>query len=169
MKPKRNPPLPGKLWIGTFEVPLRVVPPSHDALTDDDDGTQSNGMSVTDEDTIGIWIASNLPTRKRLEIVLHEITHLIDWAYGIDDDDGKTVTEEQVAEQHGKAWTQLYLDNPRFLKWLVFTVDKIRKDQKAHTDAEADEAPDHSGHPVQVGSPVGTSEVVGPVRGDQEA
>lgn len=171
-KATRAPALPGKLWIGTFEVPLKVVPPHADELKDEN-GVESNGMSVVhDEDLLGIWIASNLPPRKRLEIVIHEVIHIINFAYGIEDDDaGRPICEEDVAEKHGKAWTQLYLDNPRFVKWLTYVVDKIRKDQKAHTDAEATEpeTPRDPRHPDEAGGSIRAAPLGGPLRGGEEA
>lgn len=126
--------LPRKLWIGTFEVPLKVVPHDDEALKDDrpeiGDNTFSSGMSVVDdEDLCGIWIASNLTPRKRLEIVLHELIHVIDWVCGISDDD--LIIEEDIAEKQGKVWAQLCLENPRFVAWLAYVTERIREDQRA--------------------------------------
>jgi hypothetical protein len=115
---------------------MRVVAPDH-VLLENEAGDFRRGMSHLDPDKLlGIAVSSGLRMRERLVIVLHELTHCIYWVYDIDEDSA-VIDEESIAEKHGKAWTQLYLDNPRIVKWLVYTVDKIRKDQKAHTDAEA--------------------------------
>ena len=168
-KKDRAVPLPNKLWIGTFEVPVKVVPAGDGALMDED-GKSSNGMSIVhDEDLCGIWIQTNLAPRKRLEIVLHETTHVINWVYDLDDDE-LPIIEEAIAEAHGKAWTQLYLDNPRFLKWLVYITDKIRRDQKASTDADAkeSEAHDHPRHAGEAGGSPVAPPLGGPVCGPEE-
>jgi hypothetical protein len=124
--------------LDEHEFGMRVVPPDH-VLLENEAGDFRRGMSHLDPDKwLGVAVSSGLPPRERLVIVLHELTHCIDWVYEIDEDE-RVIDEESIAEKHGKAWTQLYLDNPRIVKWLVYTVDKIRKDQKAHTDAEAAE------------------------------
>jgi hypothetical protein len=34
-------------------------------------------------------------------------------------------------------WTQLLLDNPNFSRWLSYTLDRIRKERKAPSNAES--------------------------------
>jgi hypothetical protein len=48
------------------------------------------------------------------------------------DDTGEDVPildEEEVANAHGKTWTQILLDNPRLERWVVFTTARIRKER----------------------------------------
>jgi len=48
---------------------------------------------------------------KFVDTVLHEISHAIWWAYGLEDDD----KEERVVATMASAWVQVYRDNP----WLI--------------------------------------------------
>lgn len=169
MSTKVSAALPNKIWVGSYEFPLRVVP-AGDPMLDNADG-----CTEFDENCRGIKIASNLATRHRLEIVIHEITHAINWS--VDLEDG--ATEEDVATKHGRAWSQFLLDNPRYVAWLTFTLNKIRRERSAGgdrekvKDAEAEPkksaTPSPAGHAVQAGGEAGSHEVGGTVRGGEEA
>lgn len=136
-KIKASAALPSKLFIGSYEFPLRVVPADDDALKDDN-GAASDGMTVTDgtENEMGIWIASGLGLRRRFEIVWHETTHAVNWVYDVgpkEGDEDDSIAEEEIATAHGKAWTQLLLDNPAFERWIVYTTNRIRREQRTGT------------------------------------
>lgn len=124
---KPEPALPRKLWIGTYEFPLHLVSPDdqHLGLGKTDPADEREGMTLTGEAVggFGIWIANNIAMRKQLEIMLHEVTHAINWVYDIDDGSD----EESIATAHGTAWSQFWLDNPRFERWLVYTLARIRR------------------------------------------
>jgi hypothetical protein len=124
--------LPERVWVGTYEVPIEVVLPDDEIL----DG--GDGIFVFDEAEFGIYISGSLDTRKFLEIVWHEITHAIHWDREVDDkiealvDDGKDEDiEEEITKVQGIAWTQFLLDNPKFQRWLTFTLNKLRKERNA--------------------------------------
>jgi hypothetical protein len=117
------PKLPSKLWVGTYEIPVRIVPSTDPVLEGDCDGCFEDG-----EDGRGIYLASSLDKRKLFEVVIHEITHVIDWAYELEDEG---LEEELVAKTHGKAWSQVYLDNPRLLRWFTHIVTALRKERSA--------------------------------------
>lgn len=51
---------------------------------------------------------------KLVDTLLHEITHAIWWAYGLEDDD----KEERIVRTMGAAWAQIWRDNPHLLGWL---------------------------------------------------
>lgn len=120
--------LPRKVWIGSYEFPVRIVDADDPALKDEA-GVASDGMMDNHEDHRAITISNKLDTRKRLEIVFHELVHAINIVNGITDD--LPVEEDEIADKHGLAWSQFYLDNPRFAAWVVYTIARIRKDQKA--------------------------------------
>lgn len=111
--------LPKKLWVGSYEFPLRQIEPDDVVLGGDD------GLMEPAETNRGIYIANNLDRRKTLEIILHEITHAINFVNDIDDGED----EETVATKHGIAWSMFLLDNPRFQRWLTYTLNKIRKER----------------------------------------
>ena len=45
-------------------------------------------------------------------------------------------TDEELAEKYGIAWSQFFLDNPRFVSWMAYTLNKIRNEQKSVDNAE---------------------------------
>lgn len=51
---------------------------------------------------------------KAVDTVLHEISHAIFWAYGLEDGD----KEERTVSTFGTAWTQVWRDNPKLLAWV---------------------------------------------------
>ncbi|EIM25734.1 hypothetical protein [Microvirga lotononidis] len=62
-----------------------------------------------------ISIDGDMATLSRVcDTFLHEVTHAIWWAYGIEVGD----CEERVVSIMGTAWTQVYRDNPWLLDWL---------------------------------------------------
>lgn len=129
---KQAPRLPKKLWIGTYEVSLRLVPKTEPKLEGDADG-----IFLSDEDDRAILIPNNLDSRRRLEVLMHEITHAINWVGDIDEEEG-AIEEEKIATQHGMLWSQFWLDNPRFEKWMVYILSKIRQERAR---ADRDDAP----------------------------
>ena len=122
---KPAPTLPRKLWIGTYEFKLNFTESEHPGLCGEDGQMEADGRNCI------IWLAEDMGPRRLLEIVLHEITHAINWVHDIDDDDGKTVIkEEALAQKHGMAWSQFWLDNPRFERWFVFALARIRRERR---------------------------------------
>jgi hypothetical protein len=125
--------LPSKIWIGSHEFPIRVVPSDHAAL----EGADGIAVLDADDPQWGIWIRANMTRRLRFDRVWHEITHCINFVndLGMDDDgnDCAIATEEEIATAHGKTWTQVLLDNPAFERWVAFTLKQIRRERsKGH-------------------------------------
>jgi len=124
--------IPRKLWVDSYEFPLYLVEPTHKALVDGD-GNASAGMTTfgaEGEEPLAIWIDNSLDMRKRLEVVFHEVTHAINHSRGVEDG----ITEEDLTEHHGLGWSQFWLDNPRFVLWLTYTLSRIRKEQRTGVD-----------------------------------
>lgn len=124
---KPIPPLPRRVWVGSYEFSMRLVDPT-DKMLLDCKGVASSGMSTFDHDGegYGIWVSEMMALRTRLEIVMHEITHAINFAYDVKN----RSAEETIAEKHGHAWSQFWLDNPRFERWFVYTLAAIRKERR---------------------------------------
>jgi hypothetical protein len=126
--------LPAKLWIGTYEWPVKVVPKTHPVMVATENDPQSDGITLFEDEDRCIYIASHLDTRKRFEVVWHEITHAINWVNDIDDD----TDEETVADRHGVAWTQFLLDNPAYERWQAYMLKRIRRERsKGETNTES--------------------------------
>lgn len=57
----------------------------------------------------------DMPTRvKALDTVLHEISHAVWWAFGVEDED----KEERTVNLNASGWTCVYRDNPWLLDWI---------------------------------------------------
>ena len=62
-----------------------------------------------------ISIQQDMPTRiKAADTVLHEISHAIWWAFGVEDED----KEERTVNLTASGWACVYRDNPWLLDWL---------------------------------------------------
>lgn len=114
--------LPRCLWVSSYEFALQMVEPENSYLEG------NNGMTYAEDGDTRIWISSGLGPRKTLEIVFHEVTHAINFAYDIDPTDD--ISEEDIASKHGIAWSALYMDNPRFQRWVTSVTNRIRKERK---------------------------------------
>jgi|SRR5882672_7939726 len=115
--------LPKKLYVGTYEYSLNVVARSHPDLAEDNGGTH------WDEDNRRIAIAEGLPPRQRLSTIMHEVIHAINDVCGIDDG-MLPKTEEDLTEAQGEAWTHFLIDNPKFDRWLTYSLSCIRQAQR---------------------------------------
>lgn len=119
------PRLPGKIWVATHEFRLEVVPRSHESLQPAEPGEpDSDGITVFDKQVI--FLADDMSTPLELETIWHEITHVVNWVYEIEDG----TDEERICDKHGKAWTQFWIANPRFARWWNTQCIALRKAQK---------------------------------------
>lgn len=113
---------PAKVWVGTYEFAIEFLPPDDPALMLR--GRPCDG--ITDTELQSIAIGAHLDDRKTLEIVWHEITHAISWVFEIEDG----AREESIARKHGIAWSQFHLDNPHFVRWYTYLVNRITQERK---------------------------------------
>lgn len=61
-----------------------------------------------------IRIDTSVDKVKVVDTLLHEISHAICWAYGVEDAD----KEERIVGTFGTAWTQIFRDNPALLDFI---------------------------------------------------
>lgn len=108
--------------MGTYEFAFDFAPPEHPELRAC--GRHNDG--TCDLKRQEITISAALDDRKTLEIVWHEITHAMNWVCGI----SSRTAEETIARKHGEAWSQFFLDNPKFVRWYTSLVSRIRKERK---------------------------------------
>lgn len=136
--------IPNRVWVGAYEFPVKIIPAKHAAL---DDGG-AHGCTFFDSDygfgiPRAILLADNLDTRHRLEIFIHEITHAINFAHAVANDKGLQVKDdEELCEKHGLAWSQFFLDNPRFVRWMVYTLERLHTAQRRGETEAADNQTD---------------------------
>jgi hypothetical protein len=115
--------LPRKIEVGTVEYPIRIVAAT-DKLLDEANGIAYFG----EEDGVPrqILIAARLGPKQTLEIVLHEIIHVINHVNEIEDGED----EEIVTTKHGAAWAQFWIDNPKMLLWVNYVVARIVRERQ---------------------------------------
>lgn len=111
---------PRKVWIGTTEFVINLVPRDHAKL----DNGESDGC--TDANPPVIHVCSDLGTTLFMETVWHELTHAVDFVGGIED----SQTEEDIADRHGKIWSQFWINNPRFQRWWTKVCNAVRKERE---------------------------------------
>ncbi len=98
--------LPDKVKVAGFDITIEDWPP-HQANTRDSFG------EFTTYDLV-IRIDMSVPRTKILDSFLHEISHVIYWAWKLSDDD----KEERYVSAMATAWTQIFRDNPDVLKFI---------------------------------------------------
>lgn len=116
--------LPKKVEVGTYEFPIQIVSAGDARLDGDADGITYFGAEG--EPARCILIAGRLGPKRTLDVVMHELTHAINWVTGVDDG----TTEEGIADAHGRAWVALLLDNPRFVRWLNYVLERLRAERE---------------------------------------
>lgn len=107
--------LPRRIHVGphTFRV---VIAPA--------DGSphlvENDGCTVFDE--YRVFLRDNLPLQGAVTTVLHEVTHCVNWVYGVTDES----TEEQFTTQHAVGQLEVLMRNPRLLSWVAKQVRRMK-------------------------------------------
>ena len=120
--------LPRKIEVGSYEFPIQIVP-ANDRRLDDADGITYMGAEGELVPAHAIFIAARMGPKRTLDRVMHEVTHAINFVYDIDEGKAK-ILEETVADKHGAAWAQFWIDNPKMLRWLTYVVERIHKERE---------------------------------------
>lgn len=139
--------IPSRVTVGDYEFTLRLVPPETPGIN----GGENQGItyfSDGDENNPDLkWtilIVNNLSIRMKLNTVIHEITHAINFNEGVEEllDGGGNPSdiEERIAEAHGKGWARFLVDNPRYVRWLVYVLGRIKELQQKGDAGEASSA-----------------------------
>lgn len=98
--------LPEKIKVAAFDIVIENWHP-HKANTHDCYG------EFTYND-LTIRIDMTIPRTKILDTFLHEVNHVIYWAWKVSDED----KEERIVSAMATGWTQIYRDNPEVLKFI---------------------------------------------------
>jgi hypothetical protein len=98
--------LPRRIKIGQYTFRLLVSNPVESSILTDCDG-------ITDFETFRIYLDEKLHRQRAINVVQHELTHAINWVYGIDDG----AAEEHITTQHTNGLIELWVSNPKILSW----------------------------------------------------
>lgn len=126
--------LKGSVWVGSFEFKVYPVQKPHprfdgpEGIPDDD---ALEGLTHF-EPLTEIYYDIDRPPRQVFDTILHELTHAVNHAFLPD----SRLTEEKVATAHGKGWTQVFLDNPKLVRWIAKATKFIRDEQSKEAASE---------------------------------
>lgn len=99
--------LPPSIRVGAFDMAIVQWP--------NDVANAARCWGVFDAMSQEIKIQSGMPSaEKAVDTFVHELIHAIYFAYVIYDED----REERTVSTMGRAWTQIYRDNPWFPTWI---------------------------------------------------
>lgn len=113
---------PKKLWIGTYEVPISFVAREHPKLTDE----EGEADGCTEYGPAEIFLCNGLTLTILLETIYHEVTHFVNFVGAVEDGS----PEEHIADQHGKVWTLVWINNPKFQRWWTAACVEVRKERE---------------------------------------
>lgn len=109
--------LPRRIHVGPTTFRVVICRADDSAYLEDADG-----CCVFDE--FRIYLRDTLPLQRAVNTVIHEVTHAINWVYGVTDDS----TEEQFTTQHTNGLLEVWIRNPRLLNWKVKQLRRMKKE-----------------------------------------
>ncbi|MBT2321271.1 hypothetical protein J7E62_02720 [Variovorax paradoxus] len=109
--------LPRRIHVGptTFRVVVGTAE-LHPCLTD------CCGITVFEE--YRIYLHDGMLLQAAVNTVIHEVSHAINWVYGVTDDS----TEEQFVTQNSNGLVEVWMRNPRLLNWIVKQLRAMKKE-----------------------------------------
>jgi len=108
--------LPRRIHIGPYTFRVVFATARHEQLRD------SDGCCVFSE--LRIYLRTNLNLQLAVNTVVHEVTHAINFAYGIEDG----ATEEFFTTNHSTGQVDVWVRNPRLMNWYVKQIRRIRQE-----------------------------------------
>ena len=109
--------LPRRIKVGQFTFRVTIALQGNCELLDGNDG-----RAVWED--YRLYFREDMPIQAAVNTVYHEVTHAINWIYGVTDES----TEEQFTTQHTNGQIGVFLDNPRLLNWLIKGLRRIKKE-----------------------------------------
>lgn len=107
--------LPRFAVIGKWRFSIEIAHPK-----DVSDLEDAYGLMYPAEQRI--VIRAGLPNKLFLNTLCHELTHAVNWVYGVTDESD----EEAFTERHTDGYLQFRLDNKRLDNWITRAVNEIR-------------------------------------------
>ena len=97
---------PTKIKVAAFDIEVVDFPPFEAAAL--------NRFGQFTYTSLTIKIDHTIHRIKYVDTLLHELNHVIYWAYGMEDED----KEERIVGTYATAWTQVFRDNPDLLEFI---------------------------------------------------
>jgi hypothetical protein len=124
--------LPKRVFVDEWEFHLKLVDEGAPELfakgdeNDSDPGEDAEADGLTDLAKKRIYLCKTLTLHRFVEVVIHELTHTINWSRDVDDGS----TEEIFTTKFSAGFLRFLLDNPRVHQWLNRAIRAIREQQK---------------------------------------
>lgn len=109
--------LPRRIKVGAYTFRVLIGTPETYSDLEGCDG-------ITDFEKFRIYLHENIARQRALNVVQHELTHAINWVYGIDDG----AQEEHITTQHTNGLVELQMSNPKVINWIVKTLRLVKKE-----------------------------------------
>ena len=111
--------LPRRVKIGQYTFRITIATPAQHEILEGCDG-------ITDFEKFRIYLDESLPRQRAINVVQHEITHAINWVYGIDDG----AQEEAITTQHTNGLIEMWVSNPKVFNWFAKTLRVMKREAK---------------------------------------
>lgn len=109
--------LPRKAKIGQYTFRITLTTAEKNSILVDCD-------EMTDFVAFRIYIDENLHRQRAINVVQHELTHAINWVYGVDDG----AEEETITTQHTNGLIELWVNNPKIFNWFVKSLRTMKRE-----------------------------------------
>lgn len=109
--------LPRRIRIGQYTFRVIVSNAEEHSVMTDCDG-------MADFETFRIYLDERLHRQRAVNVVQHELTHAINWVYGIADG----ADEEHITTQHTNGLIELWVSNPKVMNWFVKNLRAMKRE-----------------------------------------
>lgn len=109
--------LPRRIKVGQYTFRVLIGTPATYADLEGCDG-------ITDFNKFRIYLHEGIALQRAINVVQHELTHAINWVYGIDDG----AEEEHITTQHTNGLIELWMSNPKVVNWFVKNLRLVKKE-----------------------------------------
>lgn len=116
--------LPRRVKIGAYTFRITITNEEKCSDLVDCDG-------ITVFENFRIYLDETLPRQRAINVVQHELTHAINWVYGIDDG----AEEEHITTQHTNGLIEMWVSNPKVFNWTAKNL-RLMKRENAVDEAE---------------------------------
>lgn len=109
--------LPRRIKIGQYTFRITVGSADKHELLEGCDG-------ITDFETFRIYLDEKVHRQRAINVVQHELSHAINWVYGIDDG----AEEEHITTQHTNGLIELWVSNPKVFSWFARSLRAMKRE-----------------------------------------
>lgn len=109
--------LPRRIKIGQYTFRIVITTPEAAPDLEGCDG-------ITDFEKFRIYLDESLHRQRAINVVQHELTHAINWVYGVSDG----AEEEHITTQHTNGLIELWVSNPKVFGWFAKSLRTMKRE-----------------------------------------